>query len=745
MGTKVTPTTITAGHGTTNDLNTNFDTVADEFDNTLSLDGTTPNSMAADFDMNSNDILNANIINTTALKVGGTSIVPSSTFSATASNIGNVPAGDIVATDVQAAINELDSDKINPYSTISALRAITSSPTPDYAILKGYNSDGDGGGGDFYWDTSSTETDDNGTIIKATTITTGRWKRIYSGAINARWFGASPSASTSVNKTAIQAAIDLLPNGGGVHIPAGYYDVEPGISIGDVNVTLSGESDAKVYGLAAHAFTGTRLLFNSATADFAITASAASAVLTVTATAGTLEIGQLLTGSGVSSSLRITSFITGTGGTGTYGLTRSVTISSQSMTVKRAGIFIGGINNMPSLKDLTLFGNGNGTNGVIINASATLESVDVSGFTGIGFWLATGINSTIVDGCSGTGNGFGMRVADDIQSGNTIFGVKDSVFRGNNVGVRIDQALNYRFQGCVIESNTTDGVVVYQYTGLVNAHGIFENCWLENNNAGTSNYQLVIDGQSTSPQHITFNTCVIQANTGSVRAVSVVRGSQVDFYKCQFSSIATPNDIVLGTNALNCSFVQRNGGGLTDNGSFNYTVENGNNGGPTFSKSVGVGGANPSGTAAGIAFPASPVLSTNANFLDDYKEDTWTGTLTSSTGTINANDTSGTYTKIGRQVTVIGKFSAASVSTPGGNLTIAGLPYTPTAGSSFQCGVAISAENLAAGATTMIQANIQSDTNIYIWKFAAGASSALAGDVQAGTTFRIQATYFTDS
>jgi hypothetical protein len=72
------------------------------------------------------------------------------------------------------------------------------------------------GGGLFYWDSSSISTDNNGTIIKLTSVATGRYKRLYSGAINARWFGAVIDGSTN-DATAITAAALL----GVVYIPSG--------------------------------------------------------------------------------------------------------------------------------------------------------------------------------------------------------------------------------------------------------------------------------------------------------------------------------------------------------------------------------------------------------------------------------------------------------------------------------------------------------------------------------------------
>lgn len=57
------------------DINDNFDAVNTALDNTLSRDGSTPNSMEADLDMNSNDILNANNISANSLSVGGSTII----------------------------------------------------------------------------------------------------------------------------------------------------------------------------------------------------------------------------------------------------------------------------------------------------------------------------------------------------------------------------------------------------------------------------------------------------------------------------------------------------------------------------------------------------------------------------------------------------------------------------------------------------------------------------------------------
>jgi hypothetical protein len=64
MAKRPTQKTITSGFSSANMLNYNVNEVLTAFDNTLSLDGSAPNAMGADFDMNSNDILNVGDITT---------------------------------------------------------------------------------------------------------------------------------------------------------------------------------------------------------------------------------------------------------------------------------------------------------------------------------------------------------------------------------------------------------------------------------------------------------------------------------------------------------------------------------------------------------------------------------------------------------------------------------------------------------------------------------------------------------
>lgn len=58
MAKKPTITTVASGYYGRQALNTNFENIRNQFDNTLSLDGSTPNALNANLDLNSNDLLN---------------------------------------------------------------------------------------------------------------------------------------------------------------------------------------------------------------------------------------------------------------------------------------------------------------------------------------------------------------------------------------------------------------------------------------------------------------------------------------------------------------------------------------------------------------------------------------------------------------------------------------------------------------------------------------------------------------
>ena len=102
---------------------------------------------------------------------------------------------------------------------------------------------------------------------------------------------------------------------------------------------------------------------------------------------------------------------------------------------------------------------------------------------------------------------------------------------------------------------------------------------------------------------------------------------------------------------------------------------------------IGVGGATPSTSGAGITFPATQSASSDANTLDDYEEGTFTPILADSASSSNAATMSvqeGFYTKIGNTVTIQIQivWSSKGSMGSGNNTRIYGIPFNSRTNSS---------------------------------------------------------------
>lgn len=125
-------------------------------------------------------------------------------------------------------------DTINKkVDTIAALRSMTD--TFDTINVLGYYDKGDGGGGLFYWDETSTEADNGGTIIQATGVTTGRWKKINNSI---------SSTSEYATKTLHDSVVGSTHSSGSVYTLSksitSYDAWTYGLIEFDINTTTSG-------------------------------------------------------------------------------------------------------------------------------------------------------------------------------------------------------------------------------------------------------------------------------------------------------------------------------------------------------------------------------------------------------------------------------------------------------------------------------------------------------------------------
>mgnify|MGYP003669871828 CR=1 FL=1 len=117
------------------------------------------------------------------------------------------------------------------YSSLAAVRLISGITAYEGEVinLSGHTTEGDGGGGDFYWDASSTATDNNGTIVKLADTTTGRFIRVDQTRISVRMFGAVGNGSTD-DTTKINVALD---SGRDILFPIGTYLITDALTPGN--------------------------------------------------------------------------------------------------------------------------------------------------------------------------------------------------------------------------------------------------------------------------------------------------------------------------------------------------------------------------------------------------------------------------------------------------------------------------------------------------------------------------------
>lgn len=148
-------------------------------------------------------------------------------------------------------------------STIAALRGLLITSASKHAFVTGYYAQGDGGGGEYWYDsTDTTSADNGGTIIVATDG--GRWKLRLWGPVSVKQFGArgnyTGGSITGQNDTAaIQAAItwaeanvDSVTHGsyspsvgtGAIYFPQGSYGVDDPLVV-SLKVSIFGEGQTE--------------------------------------------------------------------------------------------------------------------------------------------------------------------------------------------------------------------------------------------------------------------------------------------------------------------------------------------------------------------------------------------------------------------------------------------------------------------------------------------------------------------
>lgn len=114
------------------------------------------------------------------------------------------------------------------FDNIAELRANTDAGIRR-ALIIGHTSVGDEGAGLFWFDTSDTTTsDDDGiNIVDSQAVRAGTWKRIYSGSVNVKWFGAIGDGVAD-DTASIQSALDAFDS---VFIPSGVFKITSTLTV----------------------------------------------------------------------------------------------------------------------------------------------------------------------------------------------------------------------------------------------------------------------------------------------------------------------------------------------------------------------------------------------------------------------------------------------------------------------------------------------------------------------------------
>ena len=155
--------------------------------------------------------------------------------------------------------------------------------------------------------------------------------------------------------------------------------------------------------------------------------------------------------------------------------------------------------------------------------------------------------------------------------------------------------------------------------------------------------------------------------------------------------------------------------------------------------------------SGGVVFgDAGGTGTATGNVLDDYEEGTWDITITDLTNnaTLNASYATGLYTKVGRLVTLTGRFIMSSKGSLSGRIYIGGIPFNGIGGNSYNSGgfVAGKADGLAITAGTSIGGEIASNAtsiSLVLWDSADGSSYMDTTNLDATADMSFSITYMT--
>ena len=403
-------------------------------------------------------------------------------------------------------------------ATIAALRALTSATTATTASVSGYAAPADGGGGIFVVNANDTASADNGgTII--VDAAGRRWYRIYSGALNVKYFGAKGNGVTD-DTAAIQATINAGGANCQIYLPAGTYlnnSASGSITISNSGVSISG---------AGQGVTTIQATGSSPAAIFAALSSTDKSDITISDM--TLDINGVNSGIQVQYVSRFTVRRCRIINNQYWGINIGVTLGT-STTVANSEVTIedcwfgGGKSTYESLllfncAKITVnncyFDSGaSGTPGVGLYQNLDRVSISSCHFDGldIGLYYSVSTNNISISGCSFSGCTVGVEGANQSDNGafgqNTVYGlsIANCTFESGGVHMQLGATQGASVSNCTFYNSQQQPMQITQGNSPVSPSANFpmiSNCEFRNNclNAGgsTNNAAILISGAANS-------------------------------------------------------------------------------------------------------------------------------------------------------------------------------------------------------------------------------------------------------
>lgn len=192
MAKRPTVSSITTGHASITALNANFTALKEGFDNTLSRDGSSPNTMSADIDLNGNDLNNvAALKNTSGQDIVALTLGYMNTANTAATNAGN-SATAAASSQTAAASSQTAAASSATGAASSATAAATSLDTFDDRFLGAKSSN------------PATDNDGDALATGALYFHTGdNNMRVYNGSA---WQAVGPTTTEQTNINTVAAA-----------------------------------------------------------------------------------------------------------------------------------------------------------------------------------------------------------------------------------------------------------------------------------------------------------------------------------------------------------------------------------------------------------------------------------------------------------------------------------------------------------------------------------------------------------